>query len=61
MVPTFPLHTELNMTPEQLAQNGLNVSMAHTDFMIGSADLDIYGITGDGAREPVFLKGNWAF
>lgn len=45
------------MTPEQLEQNGLNVSMAYTDFMIGSAELNIYGITGDGAREPVFLKG----
>lgn len=51
----------VGMTQEQLEQNGLNVSMAHTDFMIGSAELDIYGLTEDGAREPVFLKGNWAF
>ncbi|MDF2717213.1 MAG: peptidase aminopeptidase [Paenibacillus sp.] len=51
----------VDMTQEQLEKNGLNVSMAHTDFMIGSAELDIYGITDDGAKEPVFLKGNWAF
>jgi aminopeptidase len=51
----------VDMSPEQLTENGLNVSMAHTDFMIGSGELDIYGVTGDGTREPVFLKGNWAF
>ncbi|QAY67159.1 aminopeptidase [Paenibacillus protaetiae] len=49
-----------NMTPEQLAAAGLNSSMAHTDFMVGSAELNIYGITADGKEEPVFLNGNWA-
>ncbi|MEF3304471.1 aminopeptidase [Paenibacillus sp. GYB003] len=51
----------VGMTPERLAEAGLNVSMAHTDFMVGSGELDIYGITADGTREPVFQKGNWAF
>ncbi|NLK76041.1 MAG: aminopeptidase [Clostridiales bacterium] len=27
--------------------------------MIGSNDLDITGITGDGNKVPVFVKGNW--
>ncbi|MFD1955033.1 aminopeptidase [Paenibacillus thailandensis] len=49
------------MTAEQLEAAGLNSSMAHTDFMVGSAELDIIGITADGKEEPVFLKGNWAF
>ncbi|MBD7970584.1 aminopeptidase [Paenibacillus gallinarum] len=49
------------MTPEQLNQHGLNTSTVHTDFMIGSAELDIYGVTADGTEEPVFKKGNWAF
>ncbi|GAA3409245.1 aminopeptidase [Paenibacillus hodogayensis] len=51
----------VDMTAQQLAESGLNASMAHTDFMIGSGELDIYGITEDGSREAVFVKGNWAF
>jgi len=29
--------------------------------MIGSAEMDIDGITADGKTEPVFRSGNWAF
>ncbi len=49
------------MTPEQLQENGLNESITHVDFMIGSAEMDIDGITADGNIEPVFRNGNWAF
>jgi aminopeptidase len=45
---------------EQLAK-GINQSVGHTDFMIGSADMDIDGETYDGERVPLFRKGNWAF
>lgn len=48
------------MSAEELKAAGLNSSMAHTDFMVGSAELDITGITADGKEEPVFTKGNWA-
>lgn len=33
--------------------------MIHVDFMIGSKDLCITGITKDGKRIPVFKDGNW--
>ncbi|MFJ7725008.1 aminopeptidase [Neobacillus sp. NPDC097160] len=49
------------MTSEELAENGLNESITHVDFMIGSAEMDIDGITADGASEPIFRAGNWAF
>lgn len=49
------------MKPEELEQQGLNQSITHVDFMIGSADMDIDGETADGRLEPVFRKGNWAF
>ncbi|MUT65291.1 aminopeptidase [Paenibacillus sp. NEAU-GSW1] len=49
------------LSKEELAAKGLNRSMAHTDFMVGSGELDIYGITASGEREPVLLNGNWAF
>lgn len=57
----FCLEGGKDMNQEQLAQKGLNTSVTHVDFMIGSAEMDIYGITEDGREEPVFLKGNWAF
>ena len=50
-----------DLTEEQLEENGINVSVTHEDFMIGSADMDIDGVLEDGTVEPVFRKGNWAF
>lgn len=44
-----------------LIDAGLNVSIVHEDFMIGSGEMDIDGILADGTREPIFRKGNWAF
>lgn len=49
------------LSPEELRERGLNTSVAHTDFMIGSGELDIIGITKDGKEEAVFKQGNWAF
>ncbi|GLX68841.1 aminopeptidase [Paenibacillus glycanilyticus] len=49
------------LSREALLERGLNQSMAHTDFMVGSAELNLYGITEDGTREPILLNGNWAF
>lgn len=49
------------MTREELVKKGANNSITHVDFMVGSADMDIDGITADGAVEPVFRKGRWAF
>ncbi|GKU76279.1 aminopeptidase [Paenibacillus sp. L3-i20] len=48
------------MTPEELEANGVNASITHNDFMIGSAEMDIDGILEDGTIVPVFRKGNWA-
>ncbi|WP_334071178.1 aminopeptidase [Paenibacillus sp. A14] len=57
----FNLDGGKSMTREELAQSGLNASFAHEDFMVGSAEMDIYGVTEDGKEEPIFAKGNWAF
>ncbi len=51
--------TELTM--EQLSEKGVNDSLIHVDFMMGSATMNIDGITADGNREPIFRNGNWAF
>jgi len=49
------------MSPDELAANGVNSSIVHVDFMIGSAEMDIDGVRADGTVVPVFRKGNWAF
>ena len=50
-----------DMTEEEFAANGGNKSLVHTDFMIGSSQMDIDGINKDGSREPVMRGGEWAF
>ncbi|WP_127534547.1 aminopeptidase [Paenibacillus kobensis] len=50
-----------SLSQEELLARGLNRSMAHTDFMVGSGELNIYGVTSEGGEEPVLLNGNWAF
>ena len=46
---------------EQCREMGINNSMIHEDFMIGSQDLDIVGICENGDKIAIFEKGNWAF
>lgn len=48
------------MSREELEQEGINDSITHVDFMIGSADLDITGIEKDGTETAIFKKGDWA-
>lgn len=49
------------MSREELEKVGVNSSLTHVDFMIGSADMDIDGIKEDGTSEPIFRNGTWAF
>ena len=50
-----------DMAEEELKERGVNFSMTHVDFMVGSRDLEITGTTQDGEEVPVFLNGNFAF
>ncbi len=50
-----------NYTNEECEKLGVNSSMIHVDFMIGSKDLSIVGVTKDGKRVQIFKDGNWAF
>ena len=50
-----------NYSLEELRAMGVNDSMVHEDFMIGSADLSIDAHTRDGRTVPIFRDGNWAF
>ena len=48
------------LPPEELAAKGANDSLIHVDWMIGSGELDIDGITASGAAEPLMRGGEWA-
>ena len=48
-------------TLEECRAMGVNDSMVHEDFMIGSADLSIDGVCEDGKTVPLFRNGTWAF
>jgi aminopeptidase len=50
-----------NMNSEELEKAGVNESLVHQDFMIGTKDLEITGITEDDREVPVFRKGNFAY
>ena len=50
-----------SMSEEEMKEKGVNSSMTHVDFMVGSPDLEITGITHDGEEIPVFINGNFAF
>ena len=49
------------MKPEERKACGVNDSMIHVDFMIGTADMNIVGVTKSGERVQIFENGNWAF
>lgn len=44
---------------EDARRMGVNDSMIHEDFMIGSPDLNITGITSDGSSVLLFSNGEW--
>lgn len=58
----YPTNLEggASMDDEELDQHGVNDSLTHVDFMIGSEKLDIDGVLEDGSTEPVFRNGTWA-
>ena len=49
-----------NMSVEECEKAGINSSMIHVDFMIGSKDMSIVGVMKDGKKIPIFKDGNWA-
>ena len=50
-----------DLTTEQLEELGINRSLAHEDFMIGSEHMDIDAQLASGKTVAIFRNGNWAF
>ncbi len=50
-----------SMSAGEMAAAGGNHSMIHVDFMIGSGEIDVDGVTAGGSVEPVMRRGEWTF
>lgn len=55
------VHDYEKYTLEEIREMGINNSIVHVDFMIGTKDLCITAKTEDGKEVPIFRDGNWAF
>jgi len=47
------------LTSEQLARLGANDSLIHVDWMIGSGEMNVDGVTADNTLEPLMRQGEW--
>lgn len=57
----FSLEGGEEMSAEEFVAAGGNQSLLHVDFMIGSGEIDVDGLTEADDREPVMRQGEWAF
>ena len=47
------------LSPHERHEHGVNHSSVHTDFMVGADDVEIDGVTSDGAAVPILRDGRW--
>lgn len=57
----FNMKDGLKLTDDEFFARGGNSSLIHVDFMVGSGEMNIDGLTKDGRAEPIMRKGEWAF
>jgi aminopeptidase len=57
IVQAVPWAAELE--PEERKERGVNHSSIHTDFMIGSNELEVDGVTAGGEAVPILRNGDW--
>lgn len=57
----FAIEGGKEMTDDEFEERGGNNSILHIDCMIGTGDMDIDGLTAEGAPEPVMRNGEWVF
>lgn len=57
----YPINVKggVDMDEEELEKIGYNSSLVHCDFMFGSEDMSIIGITSDGKQVQIFKNGNF--
>ncbi|WP_291426365.1 aminopeptidase [Deinococcus sp.] len=55
----FNVEGGIDMSPEDFNAAGGNDSLTHVDWMIGSSEMNVDGLTRDGHREPVMRSGEF--
>ena len=55
----FALAEVPEASPDELRERGVNVSVVHTDFMIGGPEVAVDGITRDGRNVPLLREDEW--
>lgn len=55
----YPTNVQNGANPEALRAAGGNDSLIHVDWMIGTPDMDVDGVTADGRREALMRGGEW--
>ncbi|MFD1672980.1 aminopeptidase [Agrilactobacillus yilanensis] len=55
----FSIKAGTKMNPLALQKAGLNQSLIHVDFMVGSEQMAIDGLTKTGQVVPIFRNGTW--
>jgi aminopeptidase len=48
------------LSDSQKNRQGMNESLIHVDWMIGSSEIDVDGIAASGSPEPLMRSGEWA-
>ncbi len=48
-----------DVSPEERSARGVNHSSIHTDFMIGSPELEVDGVDAHGEAVPILRHGDW--
>ncbi len=51
---------DVNLTTEEAKEKGINDSIIHVDFMVGTKDLNIIGEDAKGNKHQIFKDGEWA-
>jgi aminopeptidase len=60
---SYPMCLEggTELSKDEQIEAGLNQSAVHVDFVVGSPEVSVYGVTADGSEEPIIIDGERGF
>ena len=55
----YPTTVKGERTKKELREMGVNDSVIHVDFMVGTSDMKIVGVKANGEQTVIFNEGDW--